>query len=76
MIWVPPSRTRTKKLTTVHIFQQSVLSLPDRLPAVTLDKLRLQLVEEESKELKDGGLSYKVSAGTFFRQALEIEKRW
>ena len=49
--------------------------LPNQLLAVTLDKLRLQLLEEESRELADGGLPSKILSGAFFCKALEIENR-
>ena len=50
--------------------------LPNQLLAVTLDKLRLQLLEEESRELADSGLPSKISSGAFFHKALKIENHW
>ena len=73
LVWTPPSPTRTRKLIVVCVFQQLILSQADRLPAITLDKLRLQLLEEESRELAEHGAPYKVLAGAFFRKAFEIE---
>ena len=38
-------------------------------------QLKLQLLKEEAKELSERGPLYKVSAGAFFRKALDIEER-
>ena len=57
------------------VFSLPISPLPNQLLAVTLDKLRLQLLEEESRELADSGLPSKISSGAFFRKALEIKNR-
>lgn len=38
-------------------------------------QLKLELLKEEAKELSEHRAIHKVSAGTFFRKAIEIEDR-
>jgi len=55
-------------------FQQTPLTT-DQIPDVTMAQLKLQLLQEEAKELTERGPMYKVSPGAFFRKALDIEER-
>jgi hypothetical protein len=38
-------------------------------------KLKLELLKEEAKDLSEGVQPHAVSAGTFLREAIEIEDR-
>ena len=56
-------------------FFNEYLPSPDSLPGVTMAQLKLELLREEARELAEHGLQQKVSAGAFFRKAIEIEGR-
>ena len=40
-----------------------------------MHQLKMELLKEEAKELSQGGPLHKVSAGAFFKKAVEIEDR-
>ena len=49
---------------------------PDQFPDATMAELKVELLEEEAKELLERAPLHKVSAGTFFCKAIDIEDRW
>jgi hypothetical protein len=55
--------------------RQIFLFPPDWFPDVTMAKLKLDLLKEEAKESSGRAQPHKVSAGAFFRKAIEIEGR-
>ena len=50
-------------------------SAPNQSLDVTMAQLKLELLKEEARELSGRGPLHKVSAGAFFRKAIEIEDR-
>ena len=54
-------------------FLNTFLFPPDWFPDITMAKLKLELLKEEAKEFSGCRPPHKVSAGVFFRKAIEIE---